>query len=89
MGSLRAVKIKASSFGSRLLRGCFKGVRRYGTVVLDGWRRGGRVLRAARTAALLFCGGFFDSLVIRTAKVGTVALWKRFLDRFALRAARL
>lgn len=36
MGSLRAVKIKASSFGSRLLRGCFKGIRRYGTVVLDG-----------------------------------------------------
>ena len=88
-GNRRAARITASSFDSRLLRGLFKGVRRFGTVLPGGWRRGVRVLRAARTAALDFRGGSIDSLVVRAARVGTVARWGRFLDRFALRAARI
>jgi hypothetical protein len=84
--SLRVGRIKASSLGGRFLCGLSKGVAR---VVLDGWSRGGRGLGAARTGGPVLCLGVFDSLVVRAVRAGTVAVGGRFLDRFALREARL
>jgi hypothetical protein len=43
---------------------------------------------AARTGRPVLCFGF-DSLVVRVVRAATVAVGGRFLDRFALRAARL
>ena len=71
---------------SRLFCGLSKGVAR---VVLDGWSRGGQGFRAARTGGPILCLSVFHSLVVRVVRAGTVAVGGRFLDSFALRAARL
>ena len=51
--------------GSRFLCGLSKGVAR---VVLDGWSRGGRGLRAARLRAFAFDGKLISGLVLRTKR---------------------
>jgi hypothetical protein len=77
-GSLRAARIKASSLGSRLLRGLCEGV--VGIVVLDQWNRGGSILRAARLRALTFDRRLFGGFALRT-KRGNASICGRLLDR--------
>ena len=66
--------------GSRLLRELFEGVASLGTVVLNEWSRGGRVLRAARLRALAFDRRLFGGLVLRT-KSDNTGMGGRLLDR--------
>lgn len=56
------------------------GVARLGTVVLNEWSRGGRVLRAARLRALASDRRLFGGLVLRT-KRDNAGIRGRLLDR--------
>ncbi len=79
-GSLRGARSTPSSSDSRLLYGRFEGVARLGTVLLDEWSRGRRVLRAALLQPHAFDRRFFSGLVFR-AKRATAGIRRRLHDR--------